>query len=539
MAFRIQTMGGIRPRVPAHLLPEGYASQAVNCDFGYGELRSMRGGLAVGVMSNNPGSMFTDDGVKFFTWPGDVDAVPSPMVADQWDRIYFTGDDGFRFTQRSEMNATGGPPATSYKVGVPRPAAGPVLSGPAPAAASTAESRAYVIVLVNVYDEAGPPSDPVKITTDVTASVNVTVTKEAYGDFAPIKEAWVYRTPSGSTSANYYYAGKIPLLGVATGTQVVLADESGTAKLNESLSSTNYYAPDQALRGLMVLPGGILCAWKDKEIHFSDAYRPHAWNPANVKKLKDKIVGGIVHGSGAVITTTKAPYLLSGITPESMTPSRINVDQAGVSKWSIAVTDGKVAYASNDGIVTIVGAQASTMASETLFTRDVWRQRYAAGLATMRFSVWDGRLIVFSSANAFTPFMIRLDEAEGQMTDLSGMVAKCAIVSELSDQCYFANGNTLYQFAGGAQLPATWTSRERVEVRPKNYAIAQCMVEGAWQFELLADDQVVHTETLATGKTTFRLPSGYKAERFKIRMTGTGVVKWIKGASSAKDLGAA
>lgn len=41
-----------------------------------------------------------------------------------------------------------------------------------------------------------------------------------------------------------------------------------------------------------------------------------------------------------------------------MTVSKINVDQAGSSKWAIAVVDGVVMYASNDGLVALTGASA-------------------------------------------------------------------------------------------------------------------------------------------------------------------------------------
>ena len=120
---------GIRPRVPESLLPANCATVAENCDFAYGELRSTKAGYLVATMENAPRSIYTDDGLVFYTWPTDVDAVRSPLVRDTYDRLYYTGD-GFRVTSRSGQKPSGGVPASSYLVGVPAPAVAPVLSIP-------------------------------------------------------------------------------------------------------------------------------------------------------------------------------------------------------------------------------------------------------------------------------------------------------------------------------------------------------------------------------------------------------------------------
>jgi hypothetical protein len=229
-----------------------------------------------------------------------------------------------------------------------------------------------------------------------------------------------------------------------------------------------------------------------------------------------------------------------------MTTTKLNVEQAGVSKWSIGVVDGAVLYASNDGLVTLIGASASLAQSQKFFTREVWRQRYAAGLSTMRFAVWDGRLVVFSSAQAFTPFMIRVDEADGTMTELPNFTAQCAFTSTLSDQMYYAWGISVYQFNGGTDLAATWQSRERVEARPLNYGIAQALVDGSWSVQLWAyvknpvtdqhEYQLKHTQALATGQTNFRLPSGYESDRYRIKISGSGRFRELRVAQTAREL---
>lgn len=742
---KINVFSGIRPRFPDSLLPEHTASIARNCDFAYGELRNTRGGLAVSSTTNIAKSIYTDDGLTFYTWDRDVDAVRAPMVSDSLARMYYTDNGVLRVASRNGTRTNGGEPSTSYKVGVPRPTVPPVLSIPAlpdlstldivwwfhyeasgvkyqeqaifptvviandswkytpPVMATGAaiepftykvtkyvrtyenpawatlptynsqyltetvvlpantyikilsasnveirkpgqpnysvsgvtnfldenglaheveslfsmqkygfikdqevqistrtpidavpvfrakatnktdgapvfdiytsnssfsdgnalwellsskstttgeftiqinrgikeedkETRAYVYCYVNLYGEPGPPSDPTMVVTSPVIDVDVTVKLDGVSadGFVPIKEIWVYRTPSGSTIADYFFVESIPVL--TGGPTFSFRDNLKGAELNEPLSSDFYYPPPTGLGGLMSLPNGILCAWKDNELWFAEAFRPWAWPPSYCKVLSNKIIGGIPHGSGAVVTTTQSPYIVSGVSPDSMTASRLNVTQAGVSKWSIAAVDGYVVYASHDGLVSLSGAAASLDQSEQFFTRDTWRERYKQGLASMRFAVWDGRLIVFSSEDKFTPFMIRMDEAAGSMTDLPDLKASCAFVSHLSDQCYYANGSWVYQFNGGNDQDAVWQSRELVEAAPLNFGFAQIVATGTWTISFYADGVLRHEESAATGTKGFRLPSGFLSDRWKVKVSGRGRLRELAFAKTAADL---
>ncbi len=769
--IKLNSFSGLRPRVPESLLGESDATIAQNCDFAYGELRNTKAGFMLNQLSNPARSLYTEDGLTFFSWVVDVDAVRSPLANDTYNRMYYTGDSGFKMASRLDTKASGGPPGSSYLVGVPRPTVAPslvmalptftdtncnfsyifhyekdgvkyqestisvvrrgdlmwqftppemlgafkkfssfnkfpdsgnpnavyqdtstnqvyiwqeyVVTSVASYAGSTQfpsvgepnviyadtvnsklyqwdgetyalqkvkkfkrysalpanpskdfvyqtidngayftnryveanyepkgtpsdafpvlrvkatyksdstvafdayssnssfaktngqvtlittkdtdaetytskleigiteadkETRAYVYTYANIYNEEGPPSAPTLVTTSPITNVTVRVTKDSLTGYVPIKEIRIYRTPTGSTIADYFFVASIPVVSSPAG-QYELNDSVKASQLNEPLSSTYNYPPNQALTGLMNLPNGIMCAWKDNELHFSEPYKPWAWPPEYVQVLPNRIVGAIANGAGAVVTTTSGPYLLSGVSPDSMTLSRLNVDQAGVSKWSMAIVNGVVAYASNDGIVTLSGATATLDQSLQFFTREVWRQRYSAGLATMRFSVWDGRLIVFSSAYSFTPFMLRLDEANGTMTELPNLTAATAFVSQLSDQCFYVRGQNIYEFNGGSNESAVWQSKEIVIPRPVNFSIAQTLVEGTWTIELWAylrnkntglfDYSRVHWQTLTTGYATFRLPSGFESDRYRVKIMGTGRFRELRLAQSAREL---
>jgi hypothetical protein len=648
------------PRVSPSLLPKENATLAKNCEFAYGELRNVKGNFNISSFSNTPYSIYTDDGIQFFSWPFDVNAVRSPLSNDTFNRLYYTTPTDFRVAARTSQTLTGGQPGSSYRVGVPRPSLAPLLTVSSTPPLSTAtltatffyeysgvkyqeqpitltqitqyqkwsfvapakdtvtttnngvttttgtpanatpvvrlvakeattnvvildlytsnsalyaasdwamtigntsgtnytltlaslvteddkETRAYCYTYVNTYNEEGPPSPVTTVTSMATLAVTVNASKDPQtADYAPIKEIRIYRTPTGSEIADYFYVGAVSVLGNPA-TNFIFVDNVKASGLNEPLASDEYYPPDTGLVGLMSLPNGILCAWKGNELHFSDAYKPWSWPPSYRKTFPHNIVGGIAYGSGALITTTGQPFLISGVSPDSMTETKIKATQAGVSKWSMADVGGIVVYASNDGIVAIEGNQVTMAYSEQFFTREVWRALYKEGFYTMRFMVWDGRLIVYSYTGSFTPFMIRLDEAKGAMTDLPTLVANCDFVSPLSDQAYIVTGNQLYQFAGGTAIQATWMGPEMIFRLPQNFGMAQALVEGDWTIEFWALSRVngvdqielKYTKAVTTGLTDFRLPGGFLSDRWQVKIIGTGRFRELRVGNTAKEL---
>lgn len=117
------------PRTAPHLLPENAAQVAQDCDFTDGRLRPLAQPSEVFPMNGGPvRGLFTDDGLRFLTWTEPTRAYLSQTVDDNFERIYFTNSQGLRVTQRRFMTTHGGPPAQSWKVGVPAPSAAPVVA---------------------------------------------------------------------------------------------------------------------------------------------------------------------------------------------------------------------------------------------------------------------------------------------------------------------------------------------------------------------------------------------------------------------------
>lgn len=652
----MRQFGGIRPRTPAALLsdPDGTISQ--NCDHAYGELRNANDGFEVSQLAVPSQSIYTEDGLLFYSWPGDVDAARSPIAQDPYDRLYYTTGSQFYVTNRDNMLPFGGGPIVNWAVGVPRPTVAPTLAvTAAPSvgnqkwtcsffyesagtkyqaanvtlAANSAEASstswtftvpdmqdgtpstavpevelignnqntgvqefdnysdsssftgstqntadwdvtltisgttgtvtltpsaqqganqetvAYTYTYVNAYGEEGPPADPTLATHEIGYEIDVTTTLDEsvlLAGYLQITEIRIYRTPSGSTVASYFYVGSIyPNYSEAGGPQYVFNDTVASGDLAEQLSSTNYYPPPQSLVGLNSLPNGILYGWVDNALYFSNAYQPWAWNPANVLTFPNRIVGSLPMGEGMVLSTTAKPYVISGSTPDAMSAAPLNITLAGVSKWSFANVGGLAMFATQEGIVVIEGAMGSMTYSDRFFTRDVWRQKYGVGFAQMRFAEWDGRLVVWASDGSFTPFMLRFEGLSGTMTELPQFNGTGSFINPLNDSFYYTNGRSVLQFNTGMPLQSSWQSRILIQQGTANYGAFEAMCDGEWVLTIYADDEngvmVQRFQTTLTGNMRDRLPAGYKSRRWQIAVQGVGTFRELRIADSMRDLG--
>lgn len=582
--FKVQAFSGLSPRTPATALPANAASIAENIDFGYGELRSLKGDFKLTDLGFAAESVWSEDGLTFYAWPDDVDAIVSPLqsgAASDW--IYYTTSTDFLRAHRSTTTAIGAMPNLSYRVGVPRPTgklaitvvdpvvpAAPVAKVDAlpadtyatrlAAAQATLNAqqvgavqqgtytRAYTFTYANPYEEEGPPADPVTVNVKYVTVNNVTtystvtlqLTFDPVGPYVPFTGARIYRTSDGGTTTDYYYAMTIGY----SGGSVTAVDDVAEGDLNEVLDSINAYPPDPALKGLMNVGNGILSAWKGNELWFSDPYRPWSWPPSYMLTFGHSIVGALPYSGGALVTTTAAPWMVSGVSPDAMGQISLGIPQAGVSKWSMLAMKGVAMYACNDGIMMVNGGQPDMSLSERFFTRQVWQQLYGPGLASMEFAEYDGKLIVFSKANVFPAFMLEIDEAGGAMTTLPSFVAKTSLVLVTSDQMYTVNGTALNEFGGGNDLPLHWRSGDNVLPRPMVLGKASVECDGTFTIQFYQKGRLGYTITLAPGATTFSLPSqpipghaGLPAsDRWQFDITGSGTLKWLKAAPSGREL---
>lgn len=385
--------------------------------------------------------------------------------------------------------------------------------------------------------------------TDLVGTVFTFTQAEGPEGLAAKSQAYAYSIHGNYGTGTYKDIGKIFLYRTATGTQgtafllvpgpnedgsisvggspVTFVDDKRDSALAEPLSTLDYYPPEPGLTGLVALPNGILAAFRENEVHFSEPYLPYAWKAANIQTTGHNVVGVCPMEGGLCVTTVEHPYIISGLNPDAMAQIKVSAVQAGVSKGSICNIGPVVAYASNDGIVTGRGTDFNLDWSFRFFTRDEWRKRFKDKLAMMRFNAHDGHLVVWFTDG--TPgFLMRYDETDVSFTRLSFPIY-AAVVYPIGDALYIStNGNYVTEFKGNptANKLFSWWSKDWIAPKPGNYGCIQLVGKGTVKYTVYADGEQKDSETVVltdTGMSVSRLPAGFLARRWSVKFDAQSV----------------
>lgn len=111
------------PRTEPHLLPDGAAQVATDCDFSGGILTGIRSRTSVPSMSvTSAKSLYVHDATNnWYQWPVDVDAARGPVANDKFNRFYWTDGTGMYVAQGDTGSGSEPSGSNKWRVGVPQP----------------------------------------------------------------------------------------------------------------------------------------------------------------------------------------------------------------------------------------------------------------------------------------------------------------------------------------------------------------------------------------------------------------------------------
>lgn len=384
----------------------------------------------------------------------------------------------------------------------------------------------------------------------------------------------LYRAVTGSSTTTYYYVKEVAVATTSTN------DDAGSA-IGEALLTTDWDMPPVDLRGLITHPSGALVGFRSNELWFSEPTVPYAWNQDYRVTTDFDIVAIGLFGSTIVVTTEGSPYIVSGVDPSAMSPTKVDKPWPCLSKRSLVSMGDSVIWACPLGLA-VIGSDGAQLATEQFFTVDEWRElepdtmisgyydsKYFAAYTTadgMELLVFDRTREATITRGDFTLNAIYSDAATGYLY----VVVDAALKRWDADTSY--------------RLPFTWWSKEFVLPVPVNVGAAKVeadfgvtdaeataslaaqaaqvainagyisggTLKGAANtvsyntyslngskvlepslvatvgarsviFELLDEDGVVYSKTVSSN-SAFRLPSGTKYDKFSIRLIGDAIV---------------
>lgn len=555
--IRLQTFSGILPQLSSRLLPDQHATIAENALFDSGRLAPLKSNL--NVNDHNNASFTVSSQTKtiyrhrdrqgngyWLAWNEVVHAVPSPIAEDPFDRLYWTGETYPRVSVGTEVAASTNPnydPSTSRKLGVPAPATAPTAALTTDGTGSdTPLSRSYIYTWVSGLGEESAPS-PASVIFDAKQGATVTLTfidtlpPYVYSIVSRPAYRYVYRT-----NAN----GDFQFVGAVLATQTSFVDSVLDENLGELINSSLWDAPpdevtsdhpDGSLLGLTAMPNGMLAGYAGKSVFFAEQYLPHAWPRAYSLTTKSKIMGLASISIGLIVLTQGKPVLMTGSTPAAMSATEIDSDQACVSSRSI-VDMGEVAvYASPDGLVA-AGESGVRLITEGVFSRAQWQALKPESIHAYKY---EGRYVFFYDTGSVQGGYILNTRTEVPELVTLNFYASAGYNDPIEDALYLvitdAGITRVRKFNEGAPLTYTWQSKEVRTETPINPGCAVIDAESyPVQFTLYADGQQRHTQSVTSGNM-FRLPAGYRAKEFQVKVTGSAEINQIIITEIAEEIG--
>lgn len=546
-AIKLQTFSGILPQVSSRLLPTENATIAENTRFDTGRLSAIRGNVNQNDHNNVaftvPAATTTiyrhrdrQGNGYWLAWDQYVHAVPSPIAEDPHDRLYWTGETYPRMAIGTEIAASANPnydPSTSRKLGIPAPAAAPTVALTTDGTGTdTPLSRAYVYTWVSGLGEESPPS-PASTIIDAKQGATVTLT------FTGSPPSYIYSV-SGKPARRYVYRtninGDYQYVGAVDATATTFLDSVLDENLGEIIVSSNWQPPadevaadhpDGPLLGLTAMQNGMIAGFAGRSVFFAEQYIPHAWPKNYSLTTKSKIVGLASISIGLVVLTQGKPVLMTGSTPAGMGATEIDSDQACVSARSI-VDMGEVAvYASPDGLVA-AGENGVNLITDGVFTRQQWQALNPSSIHAYKY---DGRYVFFyNNGTTQGGYVLNTRTKVPELVTLN-FYATTGFSDPVEDALYLvfieSGVGRVKKFDVGTPLTYTWQSKE---LRLESPICPGCALIDAESypvtFTLFADGQQKHTQSVPDGKM-FRLPAGYRAKTFQIKVSSNAEVNQI------------
>lgn len=598
--LKLMTQGGYNPRAAAHLLQDNEAQRAINTKLYAGDLRAWFKPsyvmplfeVAVNTKTIYKGKDDAGDDL-WLAWLPEVDVVRNP-ITDSLNpmSIYYTGDGTPKKTNSTLAGTSQGqPPAAYLNMGVEAPAAAPsvvrVGSGGSP------ETRVYVYTNIQEFGGIEEESAPSPVSAEVLCGTGDTINVSGFvvpaGSGYNVTKQRIYRSVTGTGATSFFFVAEI-----SAGTTSYI-DSVPSAGLGEELRSLTWEEPPADLAGIVAHPGGFLIGFSGQELCMSEIGAPHAWPSQYRLSLNVDIVGLGVFGTSVVAMTKGYPQIITGITPESMSPEKVPELEPCVAKRSIVSDSTGVMYASPNGIC-MIGPGSAGLTTGNVMLRDEFQK---FNPSTLRSAVYAGKYFGFYQQGTEylqTGGFILDRTIPATPLSLTSVQADACYVDPESAQMYFLAQNRIQLWEGDKynQFPFEWLSKRFIFTAPTNLSafevdadfdsieaaeqlqelIAQIIaanqalfatgadLEGAVNSKVLnhfdlngsilqnipsdvddryvqvtvyCDDKLIHNGVY-TKTGVYRLPSGYKGQAFEVKLAGNIELRYIKMAETVKEL---
>ena len=393
------------------------------------------------------------------------------------------------------------------------------------------QTRYYLVTFVSDRGEESAPGTPSaeQIVDQYSSTV---VTQPTVPSSRNITKWRIYRSASAGDLTTFQYVTEARF---ETTTYTDTVTDEACAEIIETI---DWPVPVSGLKGLVSMPNGIMAAFKDNTLHFSEPYVPYAFPVKYQITTEFPIVGLGVYGQTLFVGTTGNPYLVSGSDSASMSAVKLESNQACVAQRSIATVPGGVIYASPDGLCYVSGPVVRVI-TRGIYTRDDWQQLNP----TTIFAAIHEDIYYFFCDETVAGSPVRkcyaFDVQNTKLGRVSNTATVTAIYSEMQTDALFV--------ADGANIIRVFTTGSRTGVWKSPVIIMPAQTPMAWLrvffrdntstsavVKWYADGELRHTATV-TNSTPVRLPAGRWLEH-EVEVESASRITRVELVSTTEEL---
>ena len=306
-----------------------------------------------------------------------------------------------------------------------------------------------------------------------------------------------------------------------------------TENLAEVLPTELYDPPNAATIGIKAHPSNFLVGFHGKTLAMSEPGAPHAWPIDYRFATGHDIVGLGIFGNTIAVVTKGWPYLAIGSDPAAISMVELEIEQACAAKRSIVDFGTAIAYASPDGLI-ILSSNGATNAASGLFTRDQWQALVPSSFEAYN---WEQKYLCFYDNGAGTQrgFIIDPFDPDAGIRYVEKYVTGGFKDIE-EDVLYMIISDEIERWDQGNTLEYTWKSRPAYMPHAVNMAAGKVIADAfPVTLDFYVDDVKRHTRVV-TSSEAFRLPGGFRGEKFEIIAKSKKRVSQISMATTMREL---
>ena len=264
----ISAFKGEIPKLSDKLLPDNYASSAINCNMETGALEPIKGVTSVKDLDEAAETIYRQ-GEQWLQWNNKIDIIKS-LVYNSGGRILFTGDNYPQETNIVLALSGEGPyPTTTRRLGIAAPAAAPNYSIEVVGSGDDREV-AYCYTVIGEWEdgsvtESAPSPSTEVFTAKDDSTVRITNFVEPTETGTYFTHYRIYRINTGNTGAEYQYVDYI----AKDADPLQYDDTEADDDLGEVLPTTDWTAPIDNLHGLKVASNGLVFGFNGNTVYVS------------------------------------------------------------------------------------------------------------------------------------------------------------------------------------------------------------------------------------------------------------------------------